>query len=88
MRRVRGQQISTQLSHPKTTKSDTTSARELVITDLMGLISPTALKAFRYAAKTMDHFTRWKDGILIKHKNNATDAFKVFVQEVAISMGL
>lgn len=75
---------STQFTHPTAIKHDITSTWKFVFTGLMEPISPTALRSSRYTAKITDQFTRWKERVLIKQENDATEAFKVFVQEVVL----
>ena len=51
---------SAQGKHPKTSTVTTTTAFELVYTDLAGSFKPNAMDGSRYISKSTDHHTRWK----------------------------
>ena len=60
---------------------------ELLIGDLMGPISPSALRGFQFVSKITDVFSRWTTLSLMKSKSDTLDTFKLFVHSVVMPMG-
>ena len=60
------------------------TALELVHTDLMGPIGPTAKCGFRYVSKFTDYHTRYREVYLLKNKSDALASLQMFVKSVAI----
>eukprot|EP00903_Cladosiphon_okamuranus_P017943 g16510.t1 len=65
-----------------------TSFLDLVSTDLLGPVSPTAIGGFNYMAKFTDHASRLKAVFFIAKKNDALASLVNFVQDIAIPLGL
>lgn len=59
---------SQQKAHPKTTRHKTDGPMELVYTDLMGSITPTAKGGYTYTSKFTDDFSRMKEIFLLKSR--------------------
>ena len=78
---------SKQQPHPKTTKYNVSAPFELLIGDLMGPISPSALRGFQYVSKITDVFSRWTTLYLMKSQSDTLDTFKLFVHSVVMPMG-
>ena len=61
---------------------------QLVLSDLMGPMSPPVLGRFQYVSKFVDPQTKWKEIFLINAKTDAIDNLKLFNQYLAILTGL
>ena len=80
---------SIQKNHPKISESTSVTGRlQLVTTDLVGPITPTALGGYKYMAKFPDHYSRLKVVYFIKAKSEALSPLVKFIQDVAIPLGL
>ena len=80
---------STQQNHPKTVNTDGITRRlQLVSTDLLGPVSPTAIGGYNYMAKFTDHSSRLKAVYFIAKKSDALSSLVNFVQDIAIPLGL
>eukprot|EP00903_Cladosiphon_okamuranus_P019947 g18331.t2 len=80
---------STQQNHPKAANTDNITRRlQLVSTDLLGPVSPTAIGGFNYMAKFTDHASRLKAVYFIAKKSDALSSLVNFVQDIAIPLGL
>eukprot|EP00903_Cladosiphon_okamuranus_P018846 g17334.t1 len=80
---------STQKNHPKTANTDNITRRlQLVSTDLLGPVSPTAIGGFNYVVKFTDHASRVKAVYFIAKKSDALSTLVNFVQDIAIPLGL
>eukprot|EP00903_Cladosiphon_okamuranus_P021648 g19902.t1 len=80
---------STQQNHPKTANTDNITCRlQLVSTDLLGPVSPTAIGGFNYMAMFTDHASGLKAVYFIAKKSDALSSLVNFVQDIAIPLGL
>ncbi|CAB1109566.1 unnamed protein product [Ectocarpus sp. CCAP 1310/34] len=80
---------SSQQNHPKIANMDGITERlQLVSTDLLGPISPSAIGGYNYMAKFTDHATRLKAVYFIAKKGDALSSLVNYVQDVAIPLGL
>lgn len=61
---------------------EVTMSLQLVYTDLIGPLSPPAMRSFTYASKLPDEFLRYKDLHLIQTKREAVDITQRLVQWV------
>ena len=73
---------SKQERHPKTAAHNTVRPFQLVHTDLLGPVSPPALRRFRYVSKCTDQHSKLKEVFLIKEKADAVNTLKQFVRTV------
>ena len=78
---------SHQLVHPKTTDHKVKLSIQLVFADLMGFLTPEALRGYKYITKISDEHTKWTETYLLNSKRNALTSFQVFVQSVLIPSG-
>ena len=80
---------SVRSDQPKTAISDDiTQPCQVVCTDAIGPISPTAIGGYSYMSKFTDVHTRLKAVYFIAHKNEALYSFTNFTQDVVIPLGL
>eukprot|EP00752_Nemacystus_decipiens_P017171 g15384.t1 len=80
---------SSQQNHPKTANADSITSRlQLVSTDLLGPITPTAIGGYNYMAKFTDHVTRLKAVYFVAKKSDALSSLINFVQDIAVPLGL
>ena len=77
-----------QQAHPKKATYDIKQPFQLVLSDLMGPMSPPVLERFQYVSKFVDPQTKWKEIFLINAKTDAIDNLKLFNQYLAILTGL
>ena len=80
---------STQQNHPKTANADYITERlQLVSTDILGPVTPTAIGGFKYMAKFTDYFSRLKAVYFIKSKDEALTTLCKFIQDLALPLVL
>ena len=77
---------SAQKKHPKTSNETTSTAFELVYTDLAGPFK-TALNGSKYISKFTDHHTRFKAVYTIQSKDQAFETLNYFIQDYVIPLG-
>eukprot|EP00903_Cladosiphon_okamuranus_P019283 g17724.t1 len=78
---------SSQQPHPKHAAYGVSSAFQLVFVDTLGPFTPVALGGFKYAAKFVDHHTKWKEVVLMQDKTCSLDALVLFNKGTVIPRG-
>lgn len=78
---------STQRKHSKKTSSSNIIERlQLVSTDL--LLTPAAIRGYKYMAKYTDHYSRLKPVYFVTKKHEALSTLCNFVQDLPFPLGL
>ena len=77
-----------QKAHPTKTVHETTRPVELVYTDLMGPMKPSAKEGYVHVSKFTDDFTSTKVIFLLKRKDQAVDCLRPYSQTVVVPLGL
>ena len=77
---------STQQAHSKTAALNIEQPFELIYTDRLRSITPTA-RGLRYASKFTDEKIRWKENLLLKSKADASESLLLFAQGVVAPLG-
>lgn len=73
--------------HPTMFNPGTTMPVLFAYTDLMGPISPLAMRGFKYASKTTDEFTKYKVIYSIQTKEETVDTIQHYMKSVVAPLG-
>ena len=77
-----------QVNHPKKANHDVDAPLALIFTDFIGPVSSPTIGGHRYVSKFADVFAKWKKVYLTTSISKAVETLRLFVQSLAIPMGL